>query len=247
VSRSDWAVVVALLRDERLRFLKQFMLIRRKCYFGRGLTTLRESPADLHASEARKAQKTQRAAETGAAGSGISASICESIAACVSTLCTSNGNTADDSSSSGSGSGITSSGGNATPLAACADPLGLVTYWHVLPRGWLEDLGYYVANHHSLLALWLHDPEAPFSDWERRVDFALSFSVTAFFAALYVAVVAPAFAHNHHFLLHFCFVVWPVMAARLIAYGCVFFFFKCNSRFSIRHFSIWDNISFKFF
>ena len=221
MSRSDWVVVIALLRDERLRFLKQFMHIRRKCYFGRGLSTLRESTADLHVSEARQAQKTQRAAEMGANGSGDT-SICQSMGTWICNLvCTRNNsskNTNDGSSDSGTSK-------ETTPLAACVDPLGLVTYWHVLPRGWLEDLGYYVANHHPLLALWLCDPESPFSDWERRVDFTLSFSVTAFFAALYVAVVAPAFEYNHiqgHFLLHFIFVVWPVMATRLIAFGCVY-------------------------
>ena len=212
-------MVIALLRDERLRFLKQFMLIRRKCYFGRGLTALRESTADLHASEARQAQKMQRAAESGASGSGDT-SICQSIVVWISNLCTSN-NSSNSSTSRSSSSGGNNTGNESTPFAGCLDPLGLVTYWHVLPRGWLEDLGYYLANHHPLLALWLYDPESPFSEWERRVDFALSFSVTAFFAALYVAVVAPAFEHNHHFLLHFIFVVWPVMATRLIAYGCV--------------------------
>ena len=37
VSREEWAAFVEHMRDERLRFLKQYMLIRRKCYFGLGL------------------------------------------------------------------------------------------------------------------------------------------------------------------------------------------------------------------
>jgi hypothetical protein len=198
-------VVVALLRDERLRFLKQFMLIRRKCYFGRGLATLRSrrvAEPDPHAADLPN-EACDPALRAPRATGGVK----------------SPPNTTDSSSDDDGGGDDDHDDDDRgrSPLAAFADPLGLVSRWRLLPRGWLEDWAYYCQNHHPLLALWWADPESPFTAWERRVDFAWVSGVTAFFAALFVAAVVPALGHSS-FEVHFVFVVAPMMAARAIAY-----------------------------